>query len=225
MLGFIALVKGLLEFAKSLVFMKEKAIGFIGDNNIAYTIERKIDSALVNWLDAKLSTNGLAQHAIDVKDARLLFGLAAEACVGVHESGGNNQGPMVELFQKTIGRAEGEPWCMAFVQSCLAYAELKTGKKSPVYPTEHCRTCWVSTPHEQRVKISPLKYAIIIWGYEGTSSGHCGVVLETNKMSSLMTCEGNSAISGSREGDCVGYHQRDWIRSGSLVKLGMLKPF
>jgi hypothetical protein len=186
---------------------------------------RKIDQKMINFLDAKLAANGLAQHALDVKDARLLFGLAAEACVGIYESGGNNKGPMVDLIQSTIGRAEGEPWCLAFVQTCLAYAELRTGIESPIYPTEHCLTCWDQTPVVQRVKTSPLKYAIVIWRHEGTSNGHSGIVIESDKRQWFRSVEGNSNISGSRDGDCVGYHKRDWIREGNLVKVGFLKPF
>ena len=46
--------------------------------------------------------------------------LAAEACVGIREQGGNNKGPLVELMQKTVdGKAQAEAWCMAFVQSML----------------------------------------------------------------------------------------------------------
>lgn len=189
---------------------------------------RVIQSRMVDFLDAKLSSNGLAQHAIDVKDARLLFGLAAEACVGIKENG-SNKGPMVELIQKTIGRAEGEPWCMSFVQTCLAYAELKTGVKSPVIPSEHCRTTWTATVKSLRVKARPGRYAIVFWGYEGKSSGHVGILLEAtyrqNRGELMYTCEGNTNDQGGREGDGVYYKTRDWFRTGSLVRLGFLKPF
>lgn len=184
---------------------------------------------MVDFLDAKLSSNGLAQHAIDVKDARLLFGLAAESCVGIRENGGSNKGPMVELIQKTIGRAEGEPWCMSFVQTCLAYAELKTGVKSPVIPSEHCRTTWTATAKSLRVKARPGRYAIVVWGYEGKSSGHVGIVLEAayrnNVGTTFTTVEGNTNGRGEREGDGVYFKTRDWFRTGSLVRLGFLKPF
>lgn len=180
---------------------------------------------MVNWLEAKLSTNGLAQYAIDTKDARLLFGLAAEACVGIREQGGNNRGPMVELIQETIGRAEGESWCMAFVQTCLAYAELKTGIQSPIVATEGCMDCWDRTPQSQRVKTSPLKYAIVIWNYEGTYKGHTGLITEVTLESYMRTVEGNTGSDGSRDGDGVYYKKRDWIRSGPLKRVGFLKPF
>lgn len=184
---------------------------------------------MVDFLDAKLAANGLAQHAIDVKDARLLFGLAAESCVGIRENGGSNKGPMVELIQKTIGRAEGEPWCMSFVQTCLAYAEIKTGVRSPIIPSEHCRTTWTATVKSQRVKARPNKYAIVIWGYEGNSSGHTGIFLEghfaNNQGVSFQSIEGNTNAQGSNEGDGVFLKTRNWRRNGPLVVLGFLRPF
>ncbi len=184
--------------------------------------ERSIEQPMVNYLDAKLAANGLAQHAIDIKDARLVYGLAMESCVGIHEVGGNNSGPMVELIQKTIGGAVQEPWCMALNQTCLAYAELKTGIKSPVFASEHCQTVWEMTDREQRVKSSPLKYALVIWGLDGSSSGHTGVVIESHHGQWFKSVEGNTTGDGP---DGVYYKKRDWIRSGSLRVLGFLKPF
>lgn len=186
---------------------------------------RGIEQELVSWLDQKLHSNGLAQHAIKEKDARLIFGLAMEACVGIYEIGGNNNGPMVRLLQKTIGGAGREPWCMSLVQSCLAYAELKSGVRSPVAATEHCMACWRDTPQSQRVKSSPLKYAIVIWNLYGTDSGHTGVVLESAPAQWMKTCEGNTGSDGSRDGDGVYYKKRDWVRSGNLIRVGFIKPF
>jgi hypothetical protein len=180
---------------------------------------------MIAWLDAKLSGNGLAQHAIAEKDARLVFGLAIESCVGIVESGGNNNGPLVRLIQRTIGGAEREPWCASLVQTCLAYAEQKTGIISPIFATEHCRTMWQSTPQSQRVKASPLKYAIVVWGTEGASTGHTGVVIEAFNPQWFRSVEGNTGSGSVREGDGVYLKKRDWIRTGSLVRLGFLKPF
>ena len=186
---------------------------------------RELEADLLEWFDDKLAKNGLAQEAIATKNARLLFGLAAESCVGIRETGGNNNGPMVRLLQKTIGGAVKEPWCMSFVQSCLAYAEAKTGEKSPVIASEHCQTVWTETPRSQRVKTAPLKYAIVIWAYEGTSSGHTGVVVESFYPKKFHSVEGNTGDDGGRDGDCVTYKKRDWVRSGKLRVLGFLKPF
>jgi hypothetical protein len=187
--------------------------------------ERHIEQKMINFIDAKLAPNGFAQYALDVRKPRLLFGLAIESCIGIYEVGGNNQGPMVELIQKTIGGAVNEPWCASLIQTGLAYAEVKTGVQSPIYPTEHCRTMWEMTEHTQRVKSMPLKYAIIVWGYEGTNNGHTGCIIESTMQQHFYCAEGNTSGDGSRDGHGVFYKKRDWIRSGKLVKLGCLKPF
>ena len=186
---------------------------------------RSIESELFYWFDEKLKGNGMAQQAVKEKDARLIFGLAMESLVGTYEVGGNNTGPMVKLLQKTIGEASREPWCMSTVQSCLAYAEEKTGIKSPVYASEHCMTTWRQTPVIQRVKQSPLKYAIVIWRNGDTDSGHTGVVVESDHRQWFRSVEGNTGSDGSRDGDGVYYKKRDWIRNGNLIKVGFLKPF
>lgn len=184
---------------------------------------RNIEKDMVKWLDAKLASNGLAQKAIEEKDARTLFRLAAESCVGIKESS-NNGGPMVELLQETIGGADREPWCMSFVQTCLAYAEKKTGIKSPIFESEHCMTTWNETPKKMRVKNIPAMGAIVIWRHGSTQSGHTGLVLEWlgTKFNSV---EGNTSDSSMREGDAVALKQRSAKATGSMKVVGFLKPF
>jgi len=46
--------------------------------------------------------------------------------VGTMEKGGDNKGPEVEEFQKAVdGKAQKEPWCMAYVQFCIKKVEEK----------------------------------------------------------------------------------------------------
>lgn len=94
---------------------------------------RKINPALISFIDIKLRDNGAAQKAIENKDARKLLVYAAEACVGQKEEGGDNHGHFVELCQRTVNnKTEGEPWCMGFVQSMIAYVESTLGVESPI---------------------------------------------------------------------------------------------
>lgn len=185
---------------------------------------RQIELELFDWIDDKLAKNGLAQHAMLVKDGRFVFGCAMESCVGIYEIGGNNNGPMVRLIQKTIGEANREPWCMGLVQSCIAYTEKKLGITSAVFPSEHCMTVWRNTPIEWRVKVSPLRGAVVIWNREGTDQGHTGMVLEHNQLQ-MTTIEGNTGSNGSRDGDGVYRKRRSKIRDGELKVIGWLKPF
>lgn len=185
---------------------------------------RKLEKKLEQWLDEKLSLNGLYKVALANKDARTIFRLAAEACVGETEVT-HNKSPLIELLQKTVdGSADREPYCMAGIQSWLAFAEKKTGIKSPIYATEHCMTCWNSTPKSSRVKKIPATGAIIIWKRGSTSSGHTGVMLEwmTSKMN---TCEANTGSANMSEGDGIFYKTRSTTATGSLKVVGFLKPF
>lgn len=191
---------------------------------------RDLHPEMERYLDLKLALNGLAQEAMKKGDARLLFRLAAEACVGISEASGRNDGKMVRLIQETVGGASGEPWCMALVQTCLAYAEKKCGVSSPVTVTEHCLTAWNTTPKKQRVKSIPLAGAIAIWNDTGKTSGHTEIVL---------SCDGKTftAVGGNtsgttkpgegvnRDGNSCVYTVRSMKSTAKRKLLGFLKPF
>jgi hypothetical protein len=187
---------------------------------------REIHPDMVKFLDEKLERNGLAKHATEEGDARTLFVLAAEACVGIVEKGANS-GPMVSLIQDTVGGQDHVPWCMSLVQTCLAYAEVKTGKKSPIYVSEHCLSVWNKTKEEQRVKLTPLPGAIIIWQHGKSMSGHVGIVRGCDEKL-VLTVEGNTSSDNTkvqREGDGVYFKNRSKFSQGSMKVLGYLKPF
>lgn len=184
---------------------------------------RKIQDKLFLIIDGRIAKNGSAQLAVKNKDARSLFVYAMEACVGEKESG-NNQGTFVELVQRTVdNKASKEPWCMALIQTGLAYVERKLGVKSPIVSTEHCLTAWRETPKTQRVKIQPLSGAIIIWQHGSSEQGHTGVMTEY-KGKKMTTVEGNTGQL-FREGDGVYEKERSTTKDGSMKVVGFLKPF
>jgi hypothetical protein len=195
---------------------------------------RKIEQKMIDFIDAKLLTNGAAQKAIAEKNARKLMIYAAEACVGIREATGNNDGPMVELIQETIGGHSNESWCMSFVQTCIAYAEVKTGVMSPIAAGEHCLTVWRDTPKIKRVQRFPAPGAIIIWQhYEDgvrTENGHTGFMTEW-KGSMFESVEGNTTHGKKKDGSIVreggGVYQNDRSASadGTMKVVGHLIPF
>lgn len=193
-------------------------------------LRRDLHPEMLRWLDLKLALNGMAQRAIREKDARTLFRLVAESCVGIQEATGRNDGRMVELIQETIGGAVGEPWCAALVMTCLAYAEEKTGVKSPIIPTEHCQTMWNQTPKSQRVKILPLPGAIAVWFDVNKTTGHTEIVLGCD--GKTIHCVGGNT-SGTkkpgepvnREGNGCFYTVRSMKDTAKRRLVGFLKPF
>ena len=196
---------------------------------------RQIEPKMIQFFDGKLATNGLAQEAIRSRNARMLFLKAMEACVGIREKTGTNDGPMVELIQETVGDHDGEAWCMALIQTCLAYAEVRTGVKSPLFSSEHCLTVWRKTSTQQRVKHHPLPGAVAIWQHmdskgHPTENGHTGAVVGCDEKI-FQAIEGNTTSglrpdgSIEREGGGVYFTSRSRTRNGSMVLVGWLKPF
>jgi hypothetical protein len=192
---------------------------------------RKIEAKMIAFIDEKLKDNGLAQHAIAIKDPRLLMCQAASACVGIREATNNNDGPMVEMIQETIGGHENESWCMSFVQTMIAYAALKCGLESPIVASEGCLDVWNRTPISQRVKFVPLPGAIVIWRHGISSKGHTGLILASDGHI-FQAVEGNTT-SGSndpngpveREGGGVYFTSRSHKGNGDMHIVGFLKPF
>lgn len=193
-------------------------------------MKREIEKDLVKYLDKKLALNGLAQHALKINDPRMLMTEAAKSCVGIREATGKNDGPMVRLLQETIGSASGESWCMSYVQSMIAYAEVKTGIISPVFPSEYCTHVWNKTPFAQRVNRSPLPGAIAIWHKKDSTDGHTGIVL-TYGEKNFYAVEGNttSGLSASEEviaeGGGVYLTKRSSKGSARMILRGFIKPF
>lgn len=190
-----------------------------------------IQPKMVSFLDERLKDNGLAKHAIDIKDARTLMVEAAKVCVGIREKTNNNDGPMVELIQKTIGNADHESWCMSFVQTCAAYAALKCGVPTKLFESEHCLTVFSNTDQAQRVKSIPLAGAVVIYQHGNTSSGHTGIVLSSDGQT-FHAIEGNTTAGSNnpngpveRNGGGVYYTTRSSSGTGDMRIRGYLKPF
>ncbi len=197
---------------------------------LSVTPGREIEPEMVAWLDKRLEKNPIFQKALAEKDAREIYALANEACVGIREVGGNNRGPMVVLMQKTIGGAGREAWCMSGQQTCIAYAELKTGIKSPIYPSEHCQTVWRKTPKAQRVKLIPMRGALGIWGDIGKDTGHCCMIRSADQKRWLaveMNTESGVDKNGdlNRDGGGCYLTERSTAATKKRKILGALKPF
>lgn len=192
--------------------------------------KREIKPEMIAWLDQRLALNGAAQQAIAEKDARAVFFYAMEACVGIKEIGGNNRGPLVELIQETIGRANGEAWCMALVQTCIAYAEHKTGIISRFPATEHCLTALRLAPKELKVRYKPLRGALAIWQHGTSENGHVDMYTEGNSLwfkgvggNTTTGIEENGKIV--RDGGGVHHLRRLMVGDGDMHLKAFLKPF
>ena len=179
-------------------------------------------------------TEAIAFDINTMKNRMLLY--EAKRWVSFTESGGNNRGQVVEAFQKAVdGKAQGEPWCMSFVQYCLKHVDSameevlnkKTGHHV-VEKSEHCLTCWFKSPREAQHKI--LKPGrIVIWRHGSTTNGHTGIVVQIEDDGQhVWTVEGNTGDSDStvqRQGDGVYLKRRSIKGQGKMKVVGYLQPW
>lgn len=195
-------------------------------------MRRKINPKLVSIIDERIKALGKLDELnalIAAKDARGVMLLAALSLEGVREKG-VNAGEIVELLQDTIGDSERESWCMSYVQSCIAYAELKTGIKSPIAVSEHCLTVYRETPKEFYVKVKPKAGAIVIWRHGNSDRGHTAFTTALPEGSTVRTIEGNTGKGSAggrvvREGDGIYQNMRSTSGDGDMKVVAYLIPF
>lgn len=145
--------------------------------------------------------------------------------IGVHEEGGNNKGKRVAEYQKTVdGKAQGESWCMAFVQFIvkglcedfkLDYEEFNEF----LYQSEHCLTVWNKTHYLKDTIENAFMGDIIIWQKNGTTNGHTGFIIDSFK---YITAEGNTSDKSQDDGDCVTYKTRPKFEMKGFTVLGVI---
>jgi hypothetical protein len=150
--------------------------------------------------------------------------------VGTREEG-ENGGSLVQAFQKAVdGKASGEPWCLCFVQFCVAQASQETGVHSLVARTEHCLTAWNLTRPELRIS-RPEPGCIVIWEHlengKPTGRGHAGIVVAVPTDKTFETVEGNTTPGPGveREGDGVYHRLRLLNPPGSMRVKGFLQAW
>ena len=130
----------------------------------------------------------------------------------------------INLFRSTVGGANGESWCMSFVQSCIAYAEERTGARSPLMATELCMGLW-DLSKDRRVK-NPLPGDIIIWQFGQTIHGHTGFIVGSNSIS-WRTVEGNTSGATTIDANGNGVWSKIRAKGGSktFIEVGFLRVF
>lgn len=177
---------------------------------------RRCPAALAAFLDSK---NLQAAHPTQILVE------AAQACVGICEVGGDNKGPMVELFQSAISRPLEQSWCLDFVQAMVSYVELKTGITSSLAATELVLNLWDCEKGYSEV-IQPQAGDIVIWQFKGTVHGHCGIVTGSDD-THWLTIEGNTSdsVDIDRNGDGVYEKRRQKGGSKTMLELGFLSVF
>lgn len=141
---------------------------------------------------------------------------AANAFVGVEEEGGNNRGQMVEVFLRSVGLEEGEPWCAAFVHHVGKAALYDARIERSSWPLPATASCTVLAGHARANgldRTDPMAGDVFVqYRKELKRYGHTGIVIGVEKCTIgkqgfaewvVTTIEGNTNDAGSREGDSV----------------------
>ena len=151
----------------------------------------------------------------------------AQKWIGIKEATNHNDGAEVQMFQEAVdGKAQGESWCMGFVQFCLKEAEAKLGLKSNMFRSEHCLTVWNKTPQAMH-KVHPYPGYVAIWQHGDTTQGHTGIVTEVVDADHFATIEGNTGDGSGvvRDGDGVYRRTRSINGAGTMKVVGFIDPF
>lgn len=153
-----------------------------------------------------VSNRALAEAALAV----------ARGQVGVRETA-RNRGPEVDAYIRSVGLdpAKGEhPWCCAFVFWCYVEAAKGLGVPNPLPRTASVHRLWERSPLRCRTA-APIPGSIFVRD-SGSGRGHVGFVVDAFPPSGrIVTVEGNTDGSGSREGDGV-YLRSRWMRDVTM---------
>ena len=166
-----------------------------------------------------------------VADAMLPYNLS------VREQGGNNHGPAVKIYLKSVGLAQGDPWCEAYVfyrESAAAKALLLT---IPSWMPRTGSTVLMATAFKKKglfISVSDAQkdYSLVkrgdhAWFFFASKDriAHTGIVIEVYNWG-VVTVEGNTGPESgvNRDGDGVFVKHRAWAEFGRLGGFGR-QPF
>jgi len=141
----------------------------------------------------------------------------AEQEIGVREKTGKNDGERVETYLRVVNLKKGAPWCAAYISWLFAQEGLarpRTGWSPDLFP-------------RSRLARSALPGNLIgIYFPELKRIAHVGLITGIDG-DYVLSIEGNTNVTGSREGDGV-YRKRRHIktihRMADWVTDGRIKP-
>ncbi len=187
-------------------------------------MKRKLDPEILRAMEA--SVKGIADFELAVANKlwRPAVTLAATPWEGVKELSNSNDGEYISLTGLTVDRKHtGEAYCLAWVQTILAFVEYKLGIESALKATEGCLDLWNSTPPAMKTTRYPLPGYIAIWQHGQTPAGHAGIVISV-KDAYFKTIEANSyGPDGKTQG--IFYQERLFNDSSNMKLKGFISPF
>ena len=140
----------------------------------------------------------------------------AQKEIGVREKSGNNDGERVEAYLAVTGLGKGYAWCAAYV----SWIYRQAGFTNP-------HSAWSPNlfPASRITKEGLPANVLGIYFPELHRIAHVGLIVKEDG-DWIISCEGNTNISGSRNGDGVYLKRRhrrtiyriaDWVKNGRKV--------
>lgn len=158
----------------------------------------------------------------------------AKSFVGNKEVSGNSgfKNADFEKLMKDVGWYKGAPWCAFFTKLIWqkAYAKTEFIKAVTRCANGGAMVTFTSFKENSGFKTGkiPKNGAIAIWQHGNSWQGHAGIVINaTYAANTFQTVEGNTNISGSREGDSVAIKLRTTERpfkKDGLNLVGFIYP-
>jgi hypothetical protein len=154
--------------------------------------------------------------------------------IGVREKTGQNDGPQVSAYLRSVGLSAGNPWCMA-VQY---WAFDQVTSTPPILRSGLVRAVWNDAVTQYRASAqgrtasASLDYSrdgdLIVWGFLTSTSGHVERQIATARAGWVLTAAGNTT-SGDRGNQRDGggmYQRRRNLRHplGRMVVFGVIGP-
>jgi len=156
-------------------------------------------------------------HLLDPLSAQRqqLITIAASQ-VGVREATGHNDGKAVEAYLAVTGLGKGYPWCASFI----SWVYRKAGFVKP-----NSAWCPGLFPMSRISKEFLPGNVLGVYFPELKRIAHVGLIVKLDG-DWVISCEGNTNVFGSREGDGVYLKRRpvrtiyrvaDWVKEGRML--------
>ncbi len=191
----------------------EENLPTYSDTTFADTATAVIDTLVVDTVIKKEET----QIIVVVPETKSLQSIYTKF-IGVREKTGNNDGPEVEMFLRSVGLGKGYAWCAAFVKYCMLEAGVKAAEKmnGMALSTENKKNFIY---HNGELVKKPQAGDVFTLYYARLGRiGHTGFFDREINSSVFETVEGNTNNQNSREGDGVYRRKRSYNSTFSISR-------
>lgn len=183
------------------------------DTTFADTATAVIDTLVVDTVIKKEET----QIIVVVPEAKSLQSIYTNF-IGVREKTGNNDGPEVEMFLRSVGLGKGYAWCAAFVKYCMLEAGIKAAEKINGMALSCENKKNMVFQKGKHLKDAKAGDVFTLYYAKLGRIGHTGFYNKPVNSSIFETVEGNTNMAGSREGDGVYRKKRSYNATYSISR-------